>query len=146
MKSPFPLVEIPAVQAAEGRDTCGAGGFLRRPRAQSPQGSCDPDAAAPSAQAALRGRRRQLQRGRRAGGRRAGPVGSGGICSFHACSQRLSLKPNPPARPHRRQPLPSPAPPARGPGIGLQEKELPQQRGPGAGKPRKVRVEGSPHP
>lgn len=54
------------------------------------------------------------------GGRAAalGPVGSGGICAFHAPSQRLALKSNPPcsARPPLARALSQPAP-----GIGLQD-------------------------
>lgn len=54
------------------------------------------------------------------GGRAAAlrPVGSGGICAFHAPSQRLALKFNPPgpARPPLARALSQPAP-----GIGLQD-------------------------
>lgn len=54
------------------------------------------------------------------GGRAAAlrPVGSGGICAFHAPSQRLALKFNPPGsgRPPLARALSQPAP-----GIGLQD-------------------------
>lgn len=48
-------------------------------------------------------------------------MGSGGICAFHASSQRLPLKPNPPAGPTAAGPCPRPP----RPGIGLQEPEWP---------------------
>lgn len=83
--------------------------------------------------------------GRRAGGRRARPVGSGGICSFHARSQRLPLKPNPPARPCRRRRCrrPCPCPPRPGDrvaGAGWPGAVLPRARGRGRGPAGQVRT------
>lgn len=56
------------------------------------------------------------------GGRAAAlrPVGSGGICAFHAPSQRLALKYNPPGPAGRRWPAPSVSPP---PGSGCRTRE-----------------------
>lgn len=82
--------------------------------------------------------------GRRAGSRRARPVGSGGICSFHARSQRLPLKPNPPARPRRRRcRRPCPRPPRPGDrvaGACWPGAVLPRARGRGRGPAGQVRA------
>lgn len=77
--------------------------------------------------------------GRRAGGRRARPVGSGGICSFHARSQRLPVKPNPPARCRRPCPRP-PRPGDRVAGAGWPGAVLPRARGRGRGPAGQVRT------
>ena len=74
---------------------------------------------------------------------------SGGICSFHARSQRLPLKPNPPARPcRRRRPCPRPPRPGdRVAGAGWPGAVLPRARGRGRGPVGQVRARVKPpHP